>query len=285
MERTAVIDGKLIRYWSYHSDKQMTIVMIHGITGSHKGFQYLEPLLSDYHLIVPDLPGFGQSDLPAKHKWTIKGIAQLSCQFVESLGLSTSPVILGHSMGGLVVSAMISQNPSLFGDIILISPVPTRVAIRDSRRPGTKLGAWLYKIGYTLGKPGERLVKSRTISAITTKVMTKTNDKERRKAIRKHHWDNLDYISDIKFYATLHRDTNLRGAIDYVRVLRNKRTLLIVGEDDAVTPLAEENKLASAIKPESYVIISKVGHLIHYEKAAEAAEAIKAFLSHRRSSR
>lgn len=286
MQRNLTLpSGTTVEYWTYHADQQPTIVMIHGMTGSHEGFQYLEPLLTEYRLIIPDLPGFGVSDLPEKHDWSIEALARLTNEFVTELNLSEPPIILGHSMGGLVVSSMVAQDPALFGDVILISPVPTRVTARDSRYVGATLGGLQYKLGHALGSPGEKLVKSRTISAATTRVMTKTKDTNRKKSIKQHHWKNLEYISSIEYYEALHRDINRRGAIGHAAALKQKRIALIVGDSDVVTPLAEEKKLAAAITPEQFTIIPEVGHLIHYEKAPEAAQAIKAFLSHRQSRR
>ena len=136
-----------INYMTYHDDKKPTIVLIHGFTGSHKGFQYLEPLLGDYRLIIPDLPGFGTSDLLAKNDWSVEGIARALNAFIASLALSESPAIIGHSMGGLVVSCMVDQSPDLYSDVILISPVPTAIRRNDSRAPGAVLGALQYRIG------------------------------------------------------------------------------------------------------------------------------------------
>lgn len=268
-------NGTVVRYYTYHDDKQPTVVLIHGITGNHKGFQYILPELADARCIVPDLPGFGDSDLPPKGDWSVDGLARLANEFVRKLDLATPPVILGHSMGGLVVSSMVAQDPALFERrAILISPVPTPVRRFDSRYGGAKLGG----IQYCVGQVAPKLVKSHTISRATTKLMLKTSNTDRRKAIYDHHIDNLNYFSDSAFYYALHIDINARGAIDYAVALREKDVLLLAGDDDIVTPLAEMDKFAAAITPQDYVVISNVGHLIHYEKAPEASQAIRNFL-------
>lgn len=276
MSRSVTLaNGVQVRYYTYHEDKQPTIVMIHGITGNHKGFQYILPELADYHCIVPDLPGFGNSDLPPKSEWTIDHLAHLANEFVATLNLPVPPIILGHSMGGLVVSSMVSQQPKLYDDrVVLISPVPTAVRRRDSRYVGAKLGG----LQYRAGQVSKRLVKSATISRASTAVMIKTQDTARRHAIYEHHLDNLRYFSDSGFYHALHTDINRRGSIDYAPALQSKKVLLIAGDDDIVTPLQEMEKFAQAIAPHAYQIISNVGHLIHYEKAPEASRAIRQFL-------
>jgi pimeloyl-ACP methyl ester carboxylesterase len=255
------------------------MVLIHGFTGSHEGFQYIIPLMPDIRFIVPDLPGFGQSDLMPREQWTIDALAALANEFVAQLHLPTPPHILGHSMGGLVVSSMVSQAPDLYDrDMILISPVPTPIRANDARRGGAVLGALQYKLGAHGGKIGEKFVKSHTISRGLTWTLLHTTDKELRKEIYGHHFKNLDYISSIEFYSKLYTDINRHGAIDYTPALRAKRVLLLAGDKDTVAPLKQIQKLVDAIHPDTFTVIENVGHLIHYEKANEAAAAIAAFL-------
>jgi pimeloyl-ACP methyl ester carboxylesterase len=56
-------------------------------------------------------------------------------------------------------------------------------------------------------------------------------------------------------------------------------TLLIAGTKDALAPLSSQHALASKLTSVKLVAIDNVGHLVHYEKAAEAAEAIDQFIS------
>jgi len=272
--------GVTVQYWTYHDDAPTTMVLIHGFTGSHEGFQYIIPLMPDIRFIVPDLPGFGQSDLMPRDQWTIDALAALANEFVEKLGLTAPPHILGHSMGGLVVSSMVSQAPTLYDhDMVLISPVPTPIRANDARRGGAILGALQYQLGHRTGRVGDKFVKSRTISRGLTWTLLHTTDKELRKEIYDHHFKNLDYISSIEFYSKLYTDINRHGSIDYTPALRDKRILLLAGDKDTVAPLREVKKFATAIHPDTFTIIEGVGHLIHYERAEEAARAISKFLA------
>lgn len=270
-----------ISYWTYHPEATTTMVLIHGFTGSHEGFQYIVPLLPHIRFIVPDLPGFGQSTI-GRDDWSIDGIARLANEFVASLKLKTPPHILGHSMGGLVVSSMLDQAPKLYDKrAVLLSPVPTAIRRNDSRRSGAVLGALQYMVGHRVPKVGERIVKSRTITRAITKLIMTTTDKELQKEIHNHHFKNLDYISSIEFYSKLHSDINRQGAIDHADALKNFDVLLITGDADSVTPLKEMQKLIMAIKPLELIILPDVGHLAHYEKAPDVSRAVEAFISPR----
>ena len=54
-------------------------------------FRDLIPLLADrFHIVAPDLPGFGQSDMPARDKfaYTFDHIADVIDRFTEVVGLN-----------------------------------------------------------------------------------------------------------------------------------------------------------------------------------------------------
>jgi len=63
-EKFVKIDGNRIRYFESGSSKQ-TLVLIHGLGASSERWKYVVPLFeNDFHVIVPDLIGFGHSDKP-----------------------------------------------------------------------------------------------------------------------------------------------------------------------------------------------------------------------------
>lgn len=272
-------DTTTVQYWTHHPNKRPIIVMIHGFTGSHEGFQYIEPLLANYRLIIPDLPGFGASTI-GRDDWSIDALARLLNDFVAALELKEPPYLMGHSMGGLVVSSMLAQAARglYHKKSILLSPVPTAIRYNDSRRPGAILGALQYRLGARAGKAGEGIVKSRTISRALTNFIMTTSDRQLREQIHRHHFKNLDYISSIEFYSKIYTDINRRGAIDYIDGLKRHRLLLMTGDADSVTPLREQKKLINAATPERVVVIKGVGHLAHYERSSEVATAIRQFI-------
>ncbi len=267
-----------IRYWTYHDSKKPVCILIHGFTGSHEGFQYIIPNLKDFHVIVPDLPGFGESEL-SLDSYTIDAIARKVNAFVKALKLK-EPYLVSHSMGGLVAASMLAQNPELFHQkTVFISPVATKVHRLDSRALGAFLGRLQYYVGKSVPKAGPKLVKSRLISRIATSLILTTNERAMKKTINGHHFKNLDYISSIDFYHQLHVDINKKGAIDYADELNKKfKPLIITGDKDNVTPLATEIKLANALNADLHVL-NGVGHLLHYERPTEVAAALNAFLS------
>lgn len=275
-QHTIHLSHSTMKYWEYNHHKKQTIIMVHGFTGSHEGFQYIVPLLEDFHIIIPDLPGFGESTLTGDH--SLDTLARITNEFIQRLQLKEPPYLLSHSMGGLVAASMLRQAPDLYNKTtIFISPVATAVARADSRRVGQLLGLAQYGIGKKVPLLGERLVKSKTISRVTTRAIIKTRDKQLRKDIYNHHFKNLDYVSSIALYHTLHREINRRGVIDEAALLSTFDVHIINGNRDNVTPLKTEKHLAAAVHAQLH-IINGAGHLAHYEHPSEIADFVKSIL-------
>ena len=268
-----------VAYWTYHDESKPTCIFIHGFTGSHEGFQYIIPELERFHIIVPDLPGFGESKLGFED-FTIDELAKNVNEFVRGLKLREPPFIIGHSMGGLVVASMLAQSPELFNEkVVLVSPVATKVNYLDARKIGEFLGKLQYFLGKTVPGAGPKLVKSRLISRISTAIILTADQPKLKKQIREHHFKNLDYISSIDFYYQLHVNINKKGAVDYAERLNKKfKILVVVGDKDNVTPLATEKKLIAVLKDAKLHVIKGVGHLLHYERPTEVAAAIDGYL-------
>jgi pimeloyl-ACP methyl ester carboxylesterase len=63
--RTADVDGLTVFYREAGAPDAPTLVLLHGFPSASHMFRELIPLLADrFHLVAPDLPGFGKSDMP-----------------------------------------------------------------------------------------------------------------------------------------------------------------------------------------------------------------------------
>lgn len=266
-----------IHYWVSHPNKKPTIVMIHGFTGSHDGFQYIAPLLKDFQIIIPDLPGFGISPLQPDG-WTIADIARKTNDFVRSLGLSQPPFLVAHSMGGLVAASMLKQNPELFHKkATFISPVVKPINWWELRKIGELIARLQYWVGFKLPGVGPKIVKSKRLSRGATKLMITTPEPSLQADIYDHHINNLDYISSIELYYRLQKEITSMGTLQFVPDLKSFELLIINGDKDAITPLPQQKKLQKATGARLDVI-KGVGHLAHYERPEEIAASLTRFL-------
>lgn len=88
--RTADVDGYEVFYREAGDAAKPTLLLLHGFPTSSHMFRDLIPLLADeFHLIAPDLPGFGQSALPLREEFTYSfdHLADVIGRFTEVIGL------------------------------------------------------------------------------------------------------------------------------------------------------------------------------------------------------
>jgi pimeloyl-ACP methyl ester carboxylesterase len=110
------------------------ILFVHG-WGTDRGV--LEPLCTwarrSRRAVAVDLRGFGASDAP-EQAYTIEGYADDLSFVVSELGLSR-PIVVGHSMGGLVALDFAARHAEQLAAVVLLEPMALAPALLDGLRP------------------------------------------------------------------------------------------------------------------------------------------------------
>ena len=88
--RTTTVDAHRIFYREAGNPEHATLLLLHGFPSSSHMFRNLIPLLADrFHIVAPDLPGFGFSQSPpqSEFNYTFDNLAKVIEAFTETIGL------------------------------------------------------------------------------------------------------------------------------------------------------------------------------------------------------
>ena len=109
------------------------LVLVHGLGGSGRVLERVAPLLAArFRVIVPDLPGFGETGGPHT---TIEGMARAVLEVVDAEEF----VAAGHSMGGLVATALAELAPDRVTRLVLVNAPPTYESRTAARGRGERI--------------------------------------------------------------------------------------------------------------------------------------------------
>src|SRR5262245_17482463 len=88
--RTADVDGLTVFYREAGAPDAPMLILLHGFPSASHMFRNLIPLLADrFHIVAPDLPGFGKSEMPARRDfgYTFEHITDVIDRLTSKLGL------------------------------------------------------------------------------------------------------------------------------------------------------------------------------------------------------
>ncbi|WP_084484438.1 alpha/beta fold hydrolase [Nocardia anaemiae] len=121
---TLSLDGGNIHVRQDGPSDAPALVLIHGLAASTRSWDALVPLLTKSHrLIRIDLLGHGQSAKPAGGGYGMPEQGRRVGQAMDRLGVEHA-VVIGHSTGGAVATALAEQRPDLVTSLVLIDTAP-----------------------------------------------------------------------------------------------------------------------------------------------------------------
>jgi pimeloyl-ACP methyl ester carboxylesterase len=142
--RSADVDGLNIFYREAGNADAPALLLLHGFPSSSHMFRDLIPLLADrFHVVAPDLPGFGQSGMPSRDTfaYTFDHLAEIISRFTEVIGLARFAVYVfdyGAPTGFRIavkhperITAIISQNGNAYEEGLSEGWTPIRAYWRE----------------------------------------------------------------------------------------------------------------------------------------------------------
>ncbi len=274
--RTADVDGFHIFYRESGAAGAPKLLLLHGFPTSSHMFRDLIPLLADrFHIVAPDLPGFGKSDIPDRDH-TFDGIAATIDRFTDVVGFARYAVYVfdyGAPTGFRLavkhpdrITAIISQNGNAYEEGLSEGWNPIRAywqdasqANREALRAFLKPETTVWQ--YTHGVPDA--------SVVSPDGYTLDNFYLGRPGAAEYQLDLFgDYKSNVALYPTFQK---------YFRTYKPP-LLATWGKNDPffLPPGAEAFKRDI---PNAVVRFFDTGHFALETHAAEIAAAIRDFLT------
>jgi pimeloyl-ACP methyl ester carboxylesterase len=279
--RKADVDGINIAYREAGTENDSVILLLHGFPTSGHMFRNLIPLLADqYHVVAPDYPGFGQSDMPSREHfdYTFAHIARVIGRLTDLLELERFAIYVfdyGSPVGFRLalehperITAVFSQNGNAYEEGLSDGWNPIRAywkdpsqANRDALR--TFLSPETTYWQYTYGTADSSLVSPDGYSLDDFYLARIGADDVQLDLL-------LDYATNVALYPAFH---------EYFRKYQPP-LLAIWGKNDPFF-LPQGAEAFKRDLPRAVVQFVDSGHFALETHYAEIATAIKAFLPER----
>src|SRR5947208_6727555 len=269
--RSTEIAGRGVRYVDIGSGDGPPIVFVHGLAGVWQNWlENIPRFAQERRVIVPDLPGFGGSEMPAE-KISIPGYGRFIEALCDQLDLG-EVVVIGNSMGGFVVAETAIQFPERVERLVLVSAAGITIASlnrgvvrawgRAAAMAGTRSAA---ETRMAILRPRLRHVVFATLFRHPTRIPAETIFEIAAGAGRRAFRPTLDAMLDYDF----------RDRLPEIRC----PTLIIWGGDDMIIPSRDADEFERSIPGARKVVFDDTGHVPMVERPMTFNECVLEFIS------
>lgn len=254
-------DGRL-SYEAAGDPARPPLVFLHGIGGAARAWRgQLENFSDRFRAIAWDMPGYGGS--AALPTVSIAALADALQDFLQQIG-ATKPILVGHSIGGMIVQQLLAKSPDIASAVVLAQTSPAF---------GKADGDWQKSfIDARLGPldRGETMV---SLAPTLVKELVGDDPDAGGMALAR---DCMASVPEATYRATM---LALLG-FDQRNALKNIAvpTLVLSGTKDNNAPAPMMAKMATYIPQAKYVELEGVGHLANLERPAAFNAALDQFL-------
>ncbi len=266
----------LWKNWDTRPKDAPYLVMVHGFRGDHHGFlKIAENLKEEFNIIIPDLPGFGESAEWPDKKHTVDNYADWLAGFIKSQNLPQKPHVVAHSFGALIVAKMVAKHPEIVADkLVLLAPI---ASAQFNEKGQKRIAGFAQLLLKTPHGAQEKLARSKLITRFITWQHTETPDKQLKRWIKDEHLRFFGKFSSARSMFEAMNEAGSRRLNEDLLTAHNQ-ALFLSGDKDKIAPIASVRNLAKQLRQTKLVEFPGHGHLIHYEKSTEIAQEIKKFL-------
>ena len=249
------------------------LLLLHGLGGSKiTWLPVLAPLAQKFRVIVPDLPGHGESEKP-RREYTSRFYARCVRHLLDALEVERT-VVVGNSLGGRIALELALRSPGRVAALALLDPsVPGlrwRYVMRFTRVFPTEIG----RIPFPLR---ERWMEMgiRRLFAQPERLPSEGYSAAANEFIRIYR----SPVARMAFFSTLRHIVTEKPDSFFASLRRIKQPALIIfGEQDRLVPPRLGVRLAQHLPNSELVVLPDVGHVPQFEAPEETLELLTGFL-------
>lgn len=227
------------------------LVLVHGSGGSHESWPQEVLELDSANVYLLDLPGHGRST--GDNPGTVEGHAAVADAFCRKLGLD-NVVLGGHSMGGAIALHCSLERFTWLSRLVLVG-TGCRLRVNPA----------VFKVLETSGEEGLAMVGKMVFRPGASPEVVE------REVLRLQEVPASLLVEDFRACDRFDVCSRL-GEIDYP-------ALVVVGEEDTMTPVKYSQYLSEGIKDSQLQVIPGAGHMVALEQGGELCRVLEVFLS------
>jgi pimeloyl-ACP methyl ester carboxylesterase len=251
-----------IRIAYTHAGSGPPLVMLHGAPADSRTWQWMLPELSRDHTVIAwDAPGFGQSS-DIDGTWRAAQFADALAAFIAALGIER-PHLVGHSFGTMVALSLFQRHPAVPASLVLIGGYAGWAGSLPPEEVARRLEMFL-----GMADLGDAF-DPKSYPGLFTDLIPAARDLVLATMMR----ENIRPAT-VRAAGYLGAETDLRPVLPTVDV----PTLVLHGEADARSPLANAQTLHAAISTSQLVVLPRLGHACVAEDPDACSTAIRRFV-------
>ncbi|MFO7882621.1 MAG: alpha/beta hydrolase [Kosmotogaceae bacterium] len=258
------INGEKIAYREAGEENSEILVLVHGFLGSSYDFSKIIPLLAEhYHVIAPDLIGFGFSTKNEKLDYSKKTQSEFLYLTLREFGIEKFN-ILGHSMGGEVALHLVLNHSESVKKLILVDSggyIKNERSISSNRF----VGSLYLRLGF------QNYFLQRSVFKLAFYKQNAMDIKDFKPAY------SLVYNIPSKTLYKFNKDDDSGSISEEIKTVKAP-TLIIWGDKDELIDVDYAIRFNKELINSNLVIIEDSGHIPYIEKPEETLEAIFRFL-------
>lgn len=268
VQKSVTVDGRDWPYLEGGDPSKPLLLLVHGFAGDKDNWSMIAPYLTrDYHIIAPDLPGFGQNERNPQLAYDIAAQTARLKQFADALGLKR-PHVAGNSMGGWIALRYAIDYPDALATLTLLDNAGVNGANESDLQKQAANEDYNPLIIANL-EDADRLVAM----VVHKPVFVPARLKPVFYADALKYRDQLDTIFWV--IATEGRDHPLNDRLGEVKV----PTLILWGRHDRLLDVSCVPVLEAGIADSRSHIFEHVGHVPMIEDPKATAAVMKGFLA------